>query len=218
MCPEQIRRIVDQNLHSMLSVEGNLFSATGGVPPKTILVSSARAGEGKSTCAVALASSLSRGGIKKVLLVEGNIRNPALHKVFGIQPGPGLIEWLGSEKNEAPVLHKVDQPPLQVMVYGSDHGDAAKSFNINGFEAKFEALKNSFDYVIFDGPPVMTSSEACLMARFFDGVLLVVECEKTKWEVVELAKNMVTQSGGKPLGVILNKRRYYVPRFLYGSI
>jgi Mrp family chromosome partitioning ATPase len=88
-------------------------------------------------------------------------------------------------------------------------------------EALAKALagwKEKFDYVVFDGDSAMASSEAVILAKQFDGVVFVVECEKTKWEVLELAKEKITNVGGNILGVVLNRRRFYIPRGLYGKI
>ena len=80
------------------------------------------------------------------------------------------------------------------------------------------SLRSRFDYVFFDTGPVLNSSDVALMARHFDGVIVVVECERTKWEVLELAKAKIVNVNGKILGVVLNKRQYYIPAGLYGKI
>jgi Mrp family chromosome partitioning ATPase len=103
------------------------------------------------------------------------------------------------------------------MGFGAgDGGSAAMESDV--FAGKLKSLMARFDYVVFDGDSLLTSSNASMIVKHFDGVVLVVECERTKWEVLRLAREKVQNVGGNVLGVVLNKRRYYIPRGLYGKI
>jgi len=73
-------------------------------------------------------------------------------------------------------------------------------------------------FVIVDGSSVLGSSDVSLIADSFDAVAIVVQCEKTKWEVLQMTAKKIETSGGNLLGVILNSRKYYIPKFLYGKI
>ncbi len=79
-------------------------------------------------------------------------------------------------------------------------------------------LRNHYDYVIIDAPAAITTSDGFALARHVDGVVLVVQAEHTRWPVVESLKDRIATSGGNILGVVLNKRRYYIPSFLYKRI
>ena len=85
-----------------------------------------------------------------------------------------------------------------------------------GFEDRLLELSHQFDFIIIDTPAVMKSSEAQILASFLDGVIFVVKAEKTKWEVAKIALDMIENSGGKVIGSILNRREFYIPKFLYG--
>src|SRR4029453_15104045 len=79
-------------------------------------------------------------------------------------------------------------------------------------------LGSTHDYVVVDGSDCSRSSDVSQVARVFDAVVLVIECEKTSWEVVQQAADGVRKSGGRLLEAVLNKRRYYIPRRLYGKV
>jgi Mrp family chromosome partitioning ATPase len=76
-------------------------------------------------------------------------------------------------------------------------------------------FRTRFDLVLIDSPPLETSSDGLAMVRKADGVVLVIEAEKTRWPVVQNLRDSVIQHGGNILGVVFNKRRYYVPGWVY---
>lgn len=208
-------RVVESNKGALNTVLGSLLSAAGGEKPFSLLVTSARPGEGKTTCAISIARGLALSG--KTLLMEGSLSAPQLNQVFRCEKGPGLKEFFNGDSIET-CARETEYPNLMVLPMTSADGDFASSLDMETLAAKLESLKGVYDSVVIDGASITRSSEAALMAAKTDGVVFVAECEKTKWEVLDVGVDMVKQVGGKPLGVILNKRRYYVPKFFYGSV
>ncbi len=86
------------------------------------------------------------------------------------------------------------------------------------FEATVTALRQNFDLLIFDAPPFSSSVDALLLASRSDGVVLVVEADKTRWQVAENIKERMQEQGSEILGVILNKRKFYIPRRIYTKL
>ncbi len=78
--------------------------------------------------------------------------------------------------------------------------------------------RSTYGTVIIDAPPVIGSPEALSMTAAVDGVIVVAQCEKTKREIVRRSLNMITQFGGNTLGVVLNRKKYYIPGFIYKRI
>jgi protein-tyrosine kinase len=101
------------------------------------------------------------------------------------------------------------------MTGGSIPSDKPMPFNEDALKARLGEVREQFDYVIFDGNSVFGSSEVVSFAKHFDAVVLVVECEKTKWEVLQMASEKIQKAGGDVLGVVLNKRKYYIPDSIY---
>jgi Mrp family chromosome partitioning ATPase len=81
-----------------------------------------------------------------------------------------------------------------------------------------QALRERFDWVIVDGPPATVYSDAGILAPLVDGVVLVVEAEKTRWQVAEQAKRTLEESGAQLLGAVLSRRQFHIPEALYGLL
>ena len=81
-----------------------------------------------------------------------------------------------------------------------------------------EQIKNLADWVLFDAPPVMTFNDARVLAPIVDGVIMVIEAEKTRWEVVNSARQRMEQGTGKILGAVLNKRKMHLPDWAYNML
>ncbi|GAB7078482.1 tyrosine-protein kinase [Megalodesulfovibrio paquesii] len=214
--PEAIKARLVKNMREMSMVEGNLLSAGKGA--RSLFVTSSFKGEGKTTAALSLAYGLTINGSSTVLLVDGNSCSPVLNQLFQLDNSPGFTEFLQGNAQLADLIHGTEIRNLAVMSFGASGFDLASILKGNLLQDRLASLLEHFDYVIMDGCSVMTSSEANVMAGQFDGIALVVECEKTKWEVVQSAVERLRLTNGRVLGVILNKRRYYIPASLYGKI
>ena len=215
---DQWKQILADSEGELSAVEGNLLSAARGKELRSLLVTSCRTGEGKSTSAACLAHALAVQGRAKVILVDGDLGDPHLHELLGVPAAPGLSDILQGRATLDQAVHATEYPRLSVLPSGASATEVANHLDIQGLGPILKDLVGRFQYIIFDGGAVQTSSDACVVGKLFDGVLLVVECEKTKWELLELAKDKISQAGGNVLGVVLNRRRYYLPRVLYGRV
>lgn len=218
MKSDELDRMLDRNQRELTALEGNLLSAAQGDDVKSIYITSCRSKEGKTTSAITMATALAVMTGRRTLLVDASMVSPQIHKVFDLDLKPGLTDYLWSASEERLPVWETGYNNLAVMSRGSAAKKPLERFDATIFKEKMDQLAKHFSYVIFDGDSVLGSSGACLMAPYFDGVLLVVECEKTKWQVLNLAKQKIENVRGKVLGVILNKRRYYLPEVLYGRI
>lgn len=214
---EAHRQILMQNLGAFAGIQGGLLSAAEHRDVRTILITSCNRGEGKTVAASGMAYTLAGPANADVLLMDGNLSAPALHTLFAVAPEPGLSDYLATDIALDEAVCPTSLPHLLLMPCGRA---AASLFDLTRSDTltkRLASLKSKFDYVICDGSSVFGSSDASLIAGFFDGVVLVVECERTRWEVVRDAKERLTKAGGRILGVALNKRRYYIPKALYAG-
>lgn len=211
-----VKKILVENFGALSGVQGSLVSAAENRAVRSILVTSSNRGEGKTVTAIGMSYALSSHANAQVLLVDGNFTAPALHRLFGVTQQPGFTEYLTSGAGLEDLVCPTDDPRLMIL----PHGGGTTLFDVirsrEGAQ-RLEALKDKFDYVICDGSSVFGSSDASIVASNFDGLVLVVECERTRWEVVQDAKERLLKAGGKVLGVALNKRRYYIPKALYSG-
>ena len=217
MLSRDINRILGANRTELGMLGGSLLSATKGKLPKTILVTSARRGEGRTTTAVAIAHALATESNARVLLVDADTRNPSLHDCFEIEPAPGFSEYVTEGESVSGITESgIDR--LAIMPAGQHPEDTARFLAGGGVVHLLEEWAQEYEHIILDTSSVLATSTPALLAPHVDGVLLVAECERTKWQVLEAAQEKLLGSGGNVLGVILNKRRYYIPKFLYGSV
>jgi capsular exopolysaccharide synthesis family protein len=197
---------------SMEGLQGSLLSAAKGNAVKSLLVTSGKNREGKSTVAIGLAAALARDAT--VLLVDGNLNRPVLADLFNVPSSPGLTDVLGGAD--------LDQAVQQTTVSGLSLLPAGSGGSIlkqlEKLPQQLQALYSKFDCIVFDGDSTLTSSEAALLAKQVDGVVLVAECEQTKREIITLCQEKLAALGGNVLGVVLNRRQFYIPGALYGKV
>lgn len=197
---------------SMEGLQGSLLSAAKGNAVRSVLVTSGKNREGKSTVAIGLAAALAADA--KVLLVDGNLRRPVLADLFGVSSSPGLTDVLaGSDPDQA--VQQTGVSGLSLLPAG---GGESILRHLEKLPELLQTLYTRFDCIVFDGDSTLTSSEAALLAKRVDGVVLVAECEQTKREIIALSQEKLTALGGRVLGVVLNKRQFYIPGVLYGKV
>jgi capsular exopolysaccharide synthesis family protein len=182
---------------------------------KTILFSGTTHGDGSSTTSINFATTLACNCRLEVLLIEANMRTPSLHKAFNVEPEHGLSDLLTNGTESAFCIKKVDPGNLSVVTAGSRLTDPVTLFESKRFFDFLKAEREKYDYVILDGPPIPSFSEARVLCTKVDGVVLVIEAGKTREQVAVRAKKELEEAGGKILGVVLNKRKYYIPEWIY---
>jgi protein-tyrosine kinase len=216
---ENLKSAIFKNLKELSTIEGNIASfATDKQPIKTILVTSCSPLEGKTVSSISMALALSIEANAKVVLIEGNMSSPRIHELFNIDTVPGLSDLLISRSNLNEIMRKTEFKNLTIIPSGSDISKKLDVFETERLQDLIGSLKKDFDYVIVDGQSVSGSSDVSIISKYFDGIVFVVECEKTRWEVLQQSKEKIKGVGGNILGVVLNKRIYYIPEKLYGKI
>lgn len=178
-----------------------LHHAQGSRGLKLILVTSALPGEGKSLTASNLALTLSESYQRRVLLIDGDLRRPSLHDIFGISNGTGLSDGLG--RNEArgiPVLEV--SPKLAVLPSGHPMEDPTGLLTSAQMRRVLEAARAGYDWVLIDTPPIGLLSDAKLLGEMVDGVVLVIEAGKTPYP--DLLRAVEAIGRERLLGTVLN--------------
>lgn len=195
----------------------NILRVGTGEKMKSLLFSSCTKGEGNSTTLINFSISISFGG-EKVLLVDTNLRDPFLHKKFNLNNENGLTELFFNKSLLREVVKKTEYNNLFVITSGTPHMNPFMILESESLFNQIKEIKKVFDWVLFDSPPVNTFNDAAALAARMDGVIIVVQAEKTRWEVARTVKNKLENAGGNILGVILNRRRLYIPEWLYKTV
>ncbi|WP_246625161.1 CpsD/CapB family tyrosine-protein kinase [Fictibacillus nanhaiensis] len=170
---------------------------------KTLMVTSAGPGEGKSTTAANLAVVLAQQG-KSVLLIDGDLRKPTVHYTFKVSNIYGVTNVLTRQKtlNETVVSSKI--PDLDVLPSGPVPPNPSELINSKSMNQLIEDAKSSYDYILFDTPPVMAVTDAQLLSNKVDGVILVVSSGKTQIEGAVKAKELLVHAKANLIGSVLN--------------
>jgi capsular exopolysaccharide synthesis family protein len=177
---------------------------------RTIAVTATRHGEGATRVAVGLARALAVEGDARVLLVEANLRTPTFSRKLPIPKHPGLSEFLASEASAKSLVAPVREWNLSVIAAGN----RTVAIDCEVIASAIAEVMGQFDFVIVDLPPVTRYADTSILAPKMDGVILVVEADKTPVAEAEGARDSLDRVGARIFGVVLNRRRSYVPATL----
>ncbi len=173
--------------------------------PRVIAITSPSPDEGKSVTAANLALAIAQQG-QDVLLIDGDLRRPVQHEIFGAQRGPGLSDALvGLVDPFEAVQPCAESPNLSVLACGTEAPNPAELLGSDAFARLLNTLIDRFDTVIVDTPPVNLVTDAAVIGSVTDGVLLVAEAGRTDRSVLASAVNELRQARGSVLGIVLNR-------------
>ncbi|MGE8017825.1 CpsD/CapB family tyrosine-protein kinase [Peribacillus frigoritolerans] len=170
---------------------------------KTIVVTSSEPNDGKSTTAANLAVVLAQEG-KQVVLVDADLRKPAVHYAFNLSNIQGLTSVLTKQTNLGKAIAKTDVPNLDILTSGPIPPNPTELLNSKAIEIAIAELKGTYDYIIVDTPPVLVVADSQVVANRCDGVILVVASGKTNKQSAVKAKELITKANTTLLGVVLN--------------
>lgn len=179
------------------------FSTPDGAPP-SILVSSARPAEGKSTTAYAVALNLARVG-KRVLLVDGDLRNPSMHRVVGVDNETGMSNLLSGSTDLQSVVQRTRHESLFFIPCGPLPPNPAELWGSDRVRQFLADAQTRFDHVVIDGPPVLGFADAPLLAAAASGVLFVLESRGTRRGQARGALRRLKLGRARLLGAVLTK-------------
>ncbi|MGH7793867.1 MAG: CpsD/CapB family tyrosine-protein kinase [Candidatus Binatia bacterium] len=183
---------------------------------KVVMVAATTHGEGATTTSAILAATLARSGRSKILLVDANLRTPALDGVFNddIQHTEGLSDVVAADVPVESVIYQTNFPNLFLLPVGKSHSSPSYLFDGDPITNLLNDLRERFDFIILDGAPLDGYSESFFLASKVDGVVLVVEVEKTKKQTVRKIKKELEWGPINLLGIVLNKKKNYIPAAL----
>lgn len=179
------------------------FSTPHGAP-RSLLVTSARPAEGKSTTAYSLAQSFARTG-RRVLLVDGDLRNPSMHRAVGVDNDTGMSNLLSGSADLSSVIHKTRTENLSFIACGPLPPSPAELWGGDGVRQFLAQAMAHFDHIVIDGPPVLGFADAPLLAATMEGTVFVLESRGTRRGQARGALRRLQVGSAKLLGVVLTK-------------
>lgn len=198
----------------------NLYSISPERPLKTIVLTSAQSGEGKTITACNLAYTISLDTEKKILLIDSDLRRAAVHKMLGLSRKPGFSDVLSGVVDLEHFLAKPAFENLYVMPSGTIVDNPSELLSSTKIKTLIETLKAKFDCVLFDTPPVINVTDASILGSICDAVFLVVKASGTPKEMIEEAFNMLKRAQAEPKACILTSatiplHQYYLTNYRY---
>jgi exopolysaccharide/PEP-CTERM locus tyrosine autokinase len=181
-----------------------LFNPTQQNQPKTILVTSAFSGEGKSLIAINLAISIAIELHSHALLVDCDLRNPTLSRWFGLQEAKGLSDYLLGQAELSELIVKTQVDKLSLLCGGSSQENPVELIGSKRMASLVHELKSRYDdrYIILDSSPILATTEPNVLDNIIDGILFVIRAGETPRESVQQAIKLLKSE--KIMGVVLN--------------
>jgi non-specific protein-tyrosine kinase len=206
------------------SIRTNVLASAGAKGSRSLLVTSAAPGDGKSIVAVNLAVALGRSG-RRVLLVDADLRRPVLHELLESKQHPGLSEVLTGTRKPSEAVVATRCSGVWLLPSGSCPSNPSELLGSRRFQEFLDKICDAFDWVIIDSPPVMAVTDPAVVAHLASGVLFVVNAQRTRRRVAQAAVDRLETAGASFAGAVLNaitldrdhyyNAHYYLP--FYGD-
>jgi Mrp family chromosome partitioning ATPase len=194
-----------------------VFAFPNSHAPRAVVFSSVQ-GNGSAEICRGVGEALAAQGSGSVCLVDANLRAPSLHQLLGVGKCPGLVEATvkpGPIKDFAVRIAGVN---LWLLPSGSLVAEARGLFDSDRLRSRMKEVREEFDYVLIDAPPIGSFGDAVLLGQMADGVILVVEANSTRRETARTAKETFEGADVKLLGAVLNNRTFPIPEALYRKL
>jgi polysaccharide biosynthesis transport protein len=185
------------------SLRTNIMFSAADREIKTLVVSSANPREGKTTSVIYLGTTMAQSG-QRVLLVDTDMRRPRLHVSLGVSRQTGLSNLIVGDQDYEDVIHATKIPNLSILPCGPLPPNPAEILMSHRFETVLAELSKRFDRVIFDSPPLNVVTDAVILSKQTDGVILVAHADKTLRDELKRSSRQIKTVNGKIFGVIVN--------------
>ncbi|MEI7534839.1 MAG: polysaccharide biosynthesis tyrosine autokinase [Verrucomicrobiae bacterium] len=206
--PQNIGYLLDEGSESKHAeayrvLRTNLLFSRKEETLNTIVIVSAGAGEGKSTTAINLATVFAQAG-SRVLIVDSDLRRPTLHKLFKVTNNLGLTNYLLKQNTLAEIVQTTGVPNLDFMASGKLPNSSIGILGSTQMKQMISELKQRYDFIFFDSPPILGVSDASIIASEVDVVMQVIQYRRYPQPMTVRAKQMIEKVGGNFVGIILN--------------
>jgi len=198
------------------ALRARILAINKGRPPRVITISSGSRQEGKTTLAFNLAAALKETEHGRVVVVDGDVLAPGLHRLAALRPEKGLRDLLVNGFDLNGSVYETAVQGLDVIPsLAPEEADGHETLISQRAAALFTTLRRHYSFVIVDTPPVLAGSQAALFGKHSDGVLVAARLERTPRHVVKRAVDELVQSGADVIGCILTHRKHHIPNLIY---
>jgi capsular exopolysaccharide synthesis family protein len=195
--------VATQVAEAIDNVRATLMHDSTSSPRQVVMVTSSSTMEGNTVVAASLALSLSRAG-RRTLLVDGDLRAPSLHKLFGMALEDGLSEVLRTEIDLADAVKPTNNEGLYLLTAGVCSAEAIHALATEQPHAIFEKLRDQFDFIIVDAPPILGISDSLSIGQCIDGAILTVLRDHSQIRKVHKSVELLRSMGIRLIGSVVN--------------
>ncbi|HKS14214.1 MAG TPA: CpsD/CapB family tyrosine-protein kinase [Pseudomonas sp.] len=202
--------------------ETNLTATVLDLEQRTLLLTAANTGSGTSTSALAFASQLALMSAGPVLLIDSNGggTGASLSQQLGLHKLRGFTDLLFNQDNPPLALDCVvrfSDQPFDVLPAGTFRRGRDR-LSPDLLRVLLAQLSSHYRFVVIDGEAVYASADSLVIGTLVNGVILVICAEETRWEVAQATAQRLTQAGAQLIGSVFNRRKYYMPKWLYNNL
>jgi capsular exopolysaccharide synthesis family protein len=174
------------------------------VESRVFAITSALSGEGKTSVACQLSVSIARATGKRVLLIDGDMRAPDVHNVFGRENGEGLVAYLSKDRDWRELVDRDWSDSVHILSAGQLKGSPHRILNSGRLEKLFREAREEYEFVLIDTPPVLPASESMLFGKSADSCLICALRDKSRIEQLVQAYHRLEASGARVAGSVLS--------------
>ncbi len=198
---------------SLRGMRTSILLSSPGAPPKVLMITSTRPSEGKSSVSTLIAITFALNG-SRVLLIDADLRRPSVHLRFKIGKGIGLSSILsGKASPREAIIEWQELPNLNILTSGPVPPLPSELLGSKQMEALIADLRNAYDFIVIDTPPVLAVTDASMIGRLADATILILRYGGAKKHVVQRCIDLLDRSGTNLLGVAVNAVDYKAPEY-----
>lgn len=208
-----------ESASAVMSALGRL-DLTGTDKGTILVVTGASKGEGKTFTVLQIASAIAHDKRVKILVVDANFGNPELSRILGsaspeTEEKKGLIDFLKGDEKIISLILKTEKENLFLLPAGKDLKRLSLGFFKKSLKTAFKEIRSEYDLIIVDSPGLMVSTDAAMFASESDNVMIITKAGSTRREILKQSIVLLNESGARLMGVVMNFRKYPIPRFFY---
>jgi len=199
----------------MISLYRSLQGLLTDVDQKIIMFLGANGGEGVSTVVTNLARVVATIFGLHILVVDADTQNPSQHKQFGVDLTVEMEDVTCGVESFQSAIQRTKEREICIMPLISVGKNSTHVIDAKEMEILFNSLRSHFDLILVDCAPTALFPDSVIISRYSSGVVLIIEAESTRSPVAETLCKQISKAGGNVIGIIFNKRRFYIPEFVY---